>query len=140
MGHSRKYHRKANFKSSWHNKKLQLIFPPKNFLSIYNALILPHINYCILTWGSGIATKDIYLQQKRAIRAISSAGYKAHTEPLFNIYNILKLEDVYNYRMLVLYYDLKNNKVPYYQLYYLTSWVGFSSDAALRFAGLSQDF
>ena len=72
-------------------KKLPLIFPKTILLSIYNALILPHINYCLLSWGSGIEAKGIFLQQKRAIRAISSAGYKAHTEPLFKIYNILKI-------------------------------------------------
>ena len=66
-------------------KQLQLIFPKTILLSIYNVLILPHINYCLLSWGSGIAVKDIFLQLKRAIRAISSAGYKAHTEPLFKV-------------------------------------------------------
>ena len=83
-------------------KKWQLIFPRTILLSVYNALILPHINYCLLSWGSGTAAKGIFLQQKRAIRAISSAGYEAHTEPLSKIYNILKLEDVYNHRLLVL--------------------------------------
>ena len=34
-------------------KKLQFIFPKEILLSIYNALILPHINYCLLSWGSG---------------------------------------------------------------------------------------
>ena len=69
------------------------------------------------------------MQQKRAIRAISSAGYKAHTEPLFKIYKILKLEDVYNYRLLVFYYNLKNNKVPYY----LTSFLPPTSIARERY-------
>ena len=55
-------------------EKLQLIFPRTILLSIYNALILPH--YCLLSWGSGTAAKGIFLQQKRAIRAISSAGDK----------------------------------------------------------------
>ena len=67
--------------------------------------------------------------KKRAIRAISSAGYKAHTEPLFKIYKILKLEDVYNYRLLVFYYNLKNNKVPYY----LTSFLSTTSIARERY-------
>ena len=110
-------------------RKLQLIFPRTILLSIYNALILPHINYCLLSWGSGTAAKGIFLQQKRAIRAISSAGYKAHTEPLFKIYKILKLEDVYNYRLLVFYYNLKNNKVPYY----LTSFLPTTSIARERY-------
>ena len=52
--------------------------------------------------------------QKRAIRAISFAGYNAHTEPLFKFYNVLKAEDIYNYRLLVLYYDLKHKNVPYH--------------------------
>ena len=30
-------------------KKMQLIFPKTIFLSIYNALILPYINYCFLS-------------------------------------------------------------------------------------------
>ena len=32
-------------------KKLQLTFPKNILLSIYKSLILPHINYCILSWG-----------------------------------------------------------------------------------------
>ena len=59
--------------------------------------------------GSAIAVKSIFMLQKRAIRAISSAGYDAHTEPLFKFYNVLKVEDIYNYRLLVLYYNLKGN-------------------------------
>ena len=31
--------------------KMQLIFHGTVLLSIYNALILPHINYCLLSWG-----------------------------------------------------------------------------------------
>ena len=88
-------------------KKLQLVFPKTILLTIYNALILPHINYCLLSWG-------LTLLQKRAIRAISSAGYNAHTEPLFKFYNVLKVEDIYNYRLLVLYYNLKHTNVPFH--------------------------
>ena len=61
------------------------------------------------------------MQQKRAIRAIFSAGYKAHTEPLFKIYKILKLEDVHNYGLLEFYYNLKNNKVSYYITSFLST-------------------
>ena len=41
-------------------KKLQLIFPKEILLSIYNALILPHINYCLLSWGSGSVAKIFF--------------------------------------------------------------------------------
>ena len=33
-------------------KKLQLVLPNNILLTIYNTLILPHINYCLLSWGS----------------------------------------------------------------------------------------
>ena len=83
-------------------------------LSKYNALILPHINYCLLSWGSGSVGKNILLKQNRATRAIFCAGYNAHTEPLFKIYKLLKIDDIYNCRLLVPYYNLVYNNVPQY--------------------------
>ena len=77
-------------------------------------MILPHINYCLLSWGSSNAAEFIFLQQKKAIRAISSASHNVHTEPLFKIFNILKLKDIFNYRLLTFYYNLRHNKVPHY--------------------------
>ena len=83
-------------------KKLQLVFPKTILLTIYNAVILPHINYCLLSWGSASAVKTIFMIQRRAIRAISSAGYNVHTEPLFKFFNVLKVEDIYNYSVVLL--------------------------------------
>ena len=60
-------------------KKLQIVFPKTILLTNYNALILLHINYCLLSWGSASAIKTIFMLQKRAIRAISFAGHNAHT-------------------------------------------------------------
>ena len=45
-------------------KKLQLVFPKTILLTIYNALILPHINYCLLSWESAIAVKSIFMLRK----------------------------------------------------------------------------
>ena len=45
-------------------KKLQFIFPKIFLLPIYNALILPHINSCLLSWGSGSATKNFFKAEK----------------------------------------------------------------------------
>ena len=106
--------------------KLQLIFRKKLF-SIYNALTLPYINYCLHSWGSGSAEKKN--NQKRAIRAISCAGYNTHTEPLFKIYKLLKIDDIYNCRLLVLYYNLLHNKV----LQYLSPFLSNTSLATNRY-------
>ena len=56
-------------------------YPSSILKSIYNILMLPHLNYCILSWG--FQSQEIYLLQKRAIKNIENAGYRAHTEPIF---------------------------------------------------------
>ena len=93
-------------------KKMQWIFPIEILLAIYNALVLPHINYCILSWGADSNT--IFILQKKAVRAIASAGYNAHTEPFFKLYNLLKIEDIYKFRLLVLYHNISHLKTPQY--------------------------
>ena len=45
-------------------KKMQLVFP-KSVLITINALILPHIHYCLLSWGLDTSVKNIFMQQKK---------------------------------------------------------------------------
>ena len=75
-------------------------------------MILPHINYCLLSWGS--TTDVIFQSQKRAIRAISGANYKSHTEPLFKLYIILKVDDIFKYKLLTFYWKGKQAQLPKY--------------------------
>ena len=93
-------------------KKLQLTVPKNILLSIYNALILPQINYCLLCWGYD--TSEIFLLQKKAIRIISGANIKSHTEPIFKLYNLLKIEDIYKSKLLILYYKILKLSSPRY--------------------------
>ena len=66
--------------------KLKNEFPTSTLRSIYNTLILPHLNYCVLCGGS--QTNRIHLLQKRAIRNINNANYRAHSEPIFKSLNL----------------------------------------------------
>ena len=45
--------------------KLKSVFPTAILRSIYNTLLLPHMSYCILSWGSQI--DKIRLLQKRLL-------------------------------------------------------------------------
>ena len=92
--------------------KMQLILPRRILLSLYNTMILPHINYCLLSWGKD--NDSILKLQKKAVRVISSSEYRAHTEPLFKNLNILRISDIYNYKLLIFYYNLTNNNTPTY--------------------------
>ena len=84
-------------------------------LTIYNTLILPHINYCLLVWGS--KSGKILQLQKKVIRGVSCAGYISHTEPLFLI----------NYRMLFTSLNLLNQIVQtsYFPTILLTALCDF---------------
>ena len=67
---------------------------PQNILrTIYNRLILPHINYSILVWG--FKSSRISKLQQRAVGMISCSKYNAHTEPIFKSLNLLKVEDIF---------------------------------------------
>ena len=60
---------------------------------LYNSLILPHLQYSILTWG--FKHNRIAKLQKRAVRIISCSKYNSHTEPIFKQLNLLKLHDIF---------------------------------------------
>ena len=79
---------------------------------IYNALILPHLQYALLTWG--FKNNRLFKLQKRAIRVITRSKYNAHTEPLFRNLNLLKLDDMFKLNMLKTYYKFKNGNLPDY--------------------------
>ena len=69
--------------------KLKHLLPQKTLLIIYNSLILPHINYCILAWGHD--SHQILKLQKKAIRIIAQGSFYSHSGPIFKKFNILKL-------------------------------------------------
>ena len=90
----------------------------KNFLPLhvlrilYDYLILPHLQYGILTWGFCLGRLEKL--QKRSVRIISRSKYNAHTDPLFKILNLLKLKDIFELSVLKLYFKFKHNLLPVY--------------------------
>ena len=93
-------------------KRVKRFLPSFILKMLYNSLVLPYMNYGILTWGKNITR--IEKLQKTAVRIISSAKYNAHTEPLFKKLSLLKISDIYKISMLKFYYKYKNDKLPAY--------------------------
>ena len=58
-------------------RKLKYIFPSYILHTIYNNLILRHINYSLLAWGT--KWQKIELLQKKAVRVVLSKSPIAHT-------------------------------------------------------------
>ena len=68
----------------------------------------------LVAWGNASeSTKyKTLLLQKRAIRAINKANYNSHTEPLFKRSKILKLNDLYELKVILFVNDSIANKLP----------------------------
>ena len=92
--------------------RLKRFLPMDVLKTIYNALILPHLNLGILLWGHNF--KRIFKLQKWAVRAITSSKYNAHTNPLFQKLKLLKVEDIKNTAYLKFYYKYIKDELPKY--------------------------
>ena len=92
--------------------KLKYIFPAYLLRMIYNSLMLPHMNYSFLAYGSNC--HSIELLQKKAVRVVNFKPPVAHTEPILKHINQLKLQDLYTFYLLKIYYKLYRNKLPSY--------------------------
>ena len=76
--------------------RLKHIYPQAVLLALYSALIVRHLTYCLLAWGSKIVPNHpLHLLQKKDLRIFASQDYISHTEPICKEYRILKIFDMY---------------------------------------------
>ena len=94
--------------------KAKYYLPSKSLLTLYYALIYPYLTYCNLIWASTYVTnlQRIYLLQKRAVRTISKADYKASSKPLFANLKILDVFSIYSFQVSSFMYLYHNNALP----------------------------
>ena len=92
--------------------RLKRFLPKHILITLYNTLILPHINYGILTWGNNI--NRIQKLQKWAIRTVTNSKYNAHCDPLFKNLSLLKACDIYHISELKFYFKYMNDTLPAY--------------------------
>ena len=81
-------------------------------LNIYNALIVPHLNYGVLLFQKHC--NRLFILQKKAIRAVSCSKYNAHTSGIFQSLNILKVHDICALHGLKFCFKLENGLLPGY--------------------------
>ena len=96
--------------------KLKYFLPTETLLTIYYSLIMPHLLYGILLWGT--QGRYITKMQKRTARTIAKTKYNSHTSPIFKTLNILKFEDLLKIQEWKFYHKLVNKQLPYHFLKY----------------------
>ena len=94
---------------------LKHVLPTNIKRTIYNSLIVCHLNYGILLWGSQLKIDDkLHKLQKKAVRIITLKGFSAHSEPLFKKLYLLKPCDIYKCQLLKFIYKLVHKQLPHY--------------------------
>ena len=81
-----------------------------------------------MSWVSKL--DKIFQLKKRAIRAISGANSSSHAEPLFKLYNILKVDDIFAHKLLPFYWKAKQAQLPNY----LSKFLPELSEGANKYA------
>ena len=91
---------------------------PTQLRLLYNTMVLPHLQYCIINWGnfkhdSNIGLKNKLLTlQKCLVRIISNSHRISHADPLFFNNNILKVDDLFEQSIRIFAFKLHKNLLP----------------------------
>jgi hypothetical protein len=78
-------------------------------------MIHSHINYCLNVYSCANTTnlQRLRVKQKEAIRVISNAGYRDHTQPLFKKEKILPLDEMIKYSKLRFMHSFTHHNLPF---------------------------
>ena len=87
-------------------------------LDLYNTMVLPHLQYCLINWGNFKGDRNLGLRdgllslQKSLVRIITGSHRISHSDPLFSDLGVLKIDDLYSQRVRVFSYQLFKGQLP----------------------------
>ena len=95
-------------------RNLKHTIPLRTLQLMYNGLVLPHLQYGILAWGSSTSPEfnRIIKLQKMALRTIGGKFTKAHHEPICKSLGLLKVRDLYEIACIKLIHKWRTNTLP----------------------------
>ena len=97
-------------------KKCKSLIPNDILTTIYNAIILPHLDYCNVVWGNCGTTVANRLQiiQNRAARIICGVAWDTPSQEVLNHLGWQRLYHRQNYNCSLLVYKILNDLAPPY--------------------------
>jgi len=103
--------------------KVKYILATAHLKLLYQCLIEPYLNYCCIVWASPVkhtTLETLHKLQKRAVRVILFATYRAHSKPLFHRLNILHIYHLCLAQILTFVYKSVNHLLPSHCTNYFT--------------------
>ena len=94
--------------------RLKHILPQNILFNLYNTMVLPYFNYCNIVWGkcAQCHLSRLISLQKRAIRIISKSQPLTHTDPLFQKFKLLTLDQINKQQIALFMYSYCNSLLP----------------------------
>ena len=88
--------------------------PTEQLVSLYNALVLPHLDYCSIIWGNcGLVLKNkLQVLQNRAARIITNSPYEVRSYKILNKLGWENLEMRRNKQKSTLMYNIVKGNAP----------------------------
>ena len=92
--------------------KLNKLLPQNALLTLYYALVHPHLTYGILIWGSTCKShlEVLQLSQNKAMRALFKQQLSGRITPVYRKAQILKINDLYKLEVVKFMHQLLSNK------------------------------
>ena len=115
---------------------LLISFPVR---SLYNGLVLPHLQYCLMVWGDFEGSRNkiiggsLLRLQKRLAGMMTGKTGIYHADPLFARHKLLKVEDLYRQQLRIHAWQFCNGRLPQNQasmLQRVSDVHGYSTRAA----------
>ena len=94
--------------------KLKYFLPTTTLLKIYKSLLLPHLNYAILSWGftNNTHLNCLLVLQKKALRSIRKVHYLHPSGPLFKITKSLNIFDILKKNIAIFMFQYNTDQLP----------------------------
>ena len=98
--------------------RLGSVLGGRQLLSLYNGMVLPHLQYCLMLWGDLHGDRNATLggallrYQKRFAGLASGIRGRYHADPLLARHGMLKLGDLYRQQLRVHAWRFWNGRLP----------------------------
>ena len=90
----------------------------RSLLSLYNGLVLPHLQYCLMVWGDFEGCNNVTLggsllrHQKRFAGLVAGVKGRYHADPFLAQHGMLKVGDLYRQQLRIHAWRFWNGRLP----------------------------
>ena len=112
MGRTCKKNSNQNLKSKWNHLQIKRCFALQRLNNIIQCTHITALDIWHISLG--FDNDIIFKHQKRALRAMPSSRYNAHTGPLFINMKLLKVKDIHKLNQLKFLYKRFHRELPEY--------------------------